>query len=150
MIKSLTPIRFALCMMIFAHHAYGYSAGGVPAVAAFFLLSGFCLTLGYKERIISGDFDMFGFFKKRLAKFYSIHWVTLIAQLFVSFGLGTLAINKRTLIANVFLMQSWIPERSYYFSYNPIAWYLCTALFAYLCFPMLTLFLINSTAHLVL
>ena len=41
MIKELTPIRFALCMMIFAHHAYSYAAGGAPAVAAFFIMSGF-------------------------------------------------------------------------------------------------------------
>ena len=151
MIKSLTPIRFALCMMIFAHHAYGYAGGGAAAVAAFFILSGFCLTIGYKNRIVSGDFDAFSFFKKRLAKFYSIHWITLIAQIFVAFGLGTLALKKRTVIANFFLLQSWIPEQSYYFSYNAIAWYLSTALLAYLCFPMLTLFFhkINRTSRIV-
>lgn len=138
MIKSLKPIRFALCMMIFAHHAYSYAGGGAAAVAAFFMLSGFCLTLGYKNRIVSGDFDAFSFFKKRLAKFYSIHWITLIAQVLIAFSLGTFTFKKRTLLANFFLLQSWIPEQSYYFSYNAIAWYLSTALLAYLCFPMLS------------
>ena len=33
MIKTLTLIRFSLCMMIFVHHAYGDATGGVPAVA---------------------------------------------------------------------------------------------------------------------
>ena len=97
MIKSLTPIRFALCMMIFAHHAYGYAGGGAAAGAAFFMLSGFCLTLGYKNRIVNGDFDAFGFLKKRLAKFYTIHLITFIAYILIAFSLGKLALKKRTL-----------------------------------------------------
>ena len=141
MIKALTPIRFALCMMIFFHHAYGYDAGGAPAVAAFFMLSGFCMTLGYKERILSADFDYFGFIKKRLCKIYPIHWITLLAKILIAILLTqTFIIEKRIFIANLFLLQSWIPDQSYYFSYNAIAWYLSTALFAYLCFPMLVMF----------
>lgn len=142
MIKSLTPIRFALCMMIFAHHAYGYAAGGAPAVAAFFMLSGFCLTLGYKDRIVSGKFDAFNFFKKRLVKFYTIHWITLATWFIVYFLLNDyIAVGKKLLLANILLLQSWIPEKLYYFSYNSIAWYLSTALLAYLLFPMLTMFI---------
>lgn len=137
-------------MMIFAHHAYGYAAGGAPAVAAFFMLSGFCLTLGYKERIISDSFDVFSFYKKRLAKFYSIHWITLVAFMVVAYlSTHTIKFTLRTLLANFFLVQSWIPEQSYYFSYNAIAWYLSTALLAYLCFPMLTMFFhtLNRTSR---
>lgn len=137
MIKELTPIRFALCMMIFAHHAYSYAAGGPPAVAAFFILSGFCLTLGYKERILSGNFNYVDFLKVRFAKFYTIHWVTLLTYVMLAYYAGDLIINKHKFLANALLLQSWIPEMSYYFSYNAIAWYLSTALFAYLCFPMI-------------
>ena len=137
MIKELTPIRFALCMMIFAHHAYSYAAGGAPAVAAFFILSGFCLTLGYKERILSGNFNYIDYLKVRFAKFYTIHWVTLLAFVIIAFCTGDLIINKRMFLTNFLLLQSWIPEQSFYFSYNAIAWYLSTALFAYLSFPMI-------------
>jgi len=137
MIKELTPIRFALCMMIFAHHAYSYAAGGTAAVAAFFILSGFCLTLGYKERIMSGNFNYIDYLKVRFAKFYTIHWVTLLVFVIIAFCAGELILNKRLLLTNILLLQSWIPEKLYYFSYNAIAWYLSTALFAYLCFPMI-------------
>ena len=141
MIKELTPVRFALCMMIFAHHAYSYTAGGAPAVAAFFILSGFCMTLGYKERILSGNFNYIDYLKVRFAKFYTIHWVTLLAFVIIAFYAGDLIINKRVFMTNVLLLQSWIPEQSYYFSYNAIAWYLSSALFAYLCFPMIIMIL---------
>lgn len=146
MIKELTPIRFALCMMIFAHHAYSYAAGGAPAVAAFFILSGFCLTLGYKERILSGAFNYIDYLKVRFTKFFTIHWVTLLAFIIIAYCTGDLIINKRMFLANALLLQSWIPEQSYYFSYNAIAWYLSTAIFAYLCFPMIITMLhkINS------
>lgn len=137
MIKELTPIRFALCMMIFTHHAYSYAAGGAPAVATFFILSGFCLTLGYKERILFGAFNYIDYLKVRFAKFYTIHWITLLAFVIIAFCTGDLVINKRIFLTNFLLLQSWIPEQSYYFSYNAIAWYLSTALFAYLCFPMI-------------
>lgn len=137
MIKELTPIRFALCMMIFAHHAYSYAAGGAPAVAAFFILSGFCLTLGYKERILSGKFNYIDYLKVRFTRLYTIHWITLLAFVIIALCAGDLIISKRKFIANAILLQSWIPEQSYYFSYNSIAWYLSAALFAYLCFPMI-------------
>lgn len=136
MIRELTPIRFALCMMIFAHHAYSYAAGGAPAVAAFFMLSGFCMTLGYKDKILSGSVNYIGYLKTRFAKFYPIHWITLLVFFLITFCAGDVVINKRIMLSNVLLLQSWIPDWSFYFSYNSIAWYLSTALFAYICFPM--------------
>ena len=137
MIRELTPIRFILCMLIFAHHAYSYVAGCAPAVAAFFMLSGFCMTLGYKDRILTGSINYIDYLKTRFAKFFPIHWITLLAFFLITLYFGDVVINKRMMLSNVFLLQSWIPERSFYFSYNAIAWYLSTALFAYLCFPLL-------------
>ena len=130
MIRELTPIRFALCMMIFAHHAFSYAAGGAPAVAAFFMLSGFCMTLGYKDKIISGSIIYIDYLKARLARIYPIHWITFIAFFLITLYTGDAVINKRMMLSNFLLLQSWIPERSFYFSYNAIAWYLSTALFA--------------------
>ena len=145
MIRELTPIRFALCMMIFAHHAYSYSAGGASAVAAFFVLSGFCLTLGYKERILSGAWNYIDYLKTRFAKFYPIHWITLLAFIPITWYSGSLICDSGMFFANFFLLQSWIPEQAYYFSYNAIAWYLSTALFAYICFPALIMLLYGIT-----
>lgn len=124
-------------MMIFAHHAYSYAAGGAPAVAAFFMLSGFCMTLGYQDKILTGSVNYIDYLKTRFTKFFPIHWITLLAFFLITLYFGDVVINKRMMLSNVFLSQSWIPERSFYFSYNAIAWYLSTALFAYLCFPIL-------------
>ena len=60
-----------------------------------------------------------------------------MAFVVIAFCTGDLIISKRKFLVNSLLLQSWIPEQSYYFSYNSIAWYLSTALFAYLCFPMI-------------
>lgn len=141
MIHEFTPLRFALCMMIFCHHAYQYTGGGAPAVATFFILSGFCLSLGYRDRILSNTFNFFNYIKVRFVKCYVIHWITLVACILISLYLGNLVIDKKMLLANALLLQSWIPVRSFYFSYNAIAWYLSTALFTYICFPMFISFL---------
>ena len=103
MIRELTPIRFALCMMIFAHHAYSYSAGGASAVAAFLVLSGFCLTLGYKERILSGTWSYIDYIKTRFAKFYPIHWITLLAFIPIAWYSGSLICDSGMFFANFFL-----------------------------------------------
>lgn len=138
MIKELTPLRFALCMMILFHHVFNYAAGGSAAVSTFFILSGFCLTLGYKEQLLQETFDTMSYYQKRLVKIFPIHWITLCVWLILAFLFrDDFTIHTRSLVTNVFLLQSWIPSPQYYFSYNDISWYLSTALFAYVCFPML-------------
>ena len=136
MIKELTPLRFVLCLMILFHHVFHYAAGGTAAVATFFVLSGFCMTLGYKGRI--NEIDYFNFVKKRIVRIFPIHWITLCVWLLLALLLkNNFTINIRVLFANFFLLQSWIPLPEVYFSYNEIAWYLSTAMFAYLLFPMI-------------
>lgn len=138
MIKSLNTVRFMLMMMIFLHHVGLYSGGGSLAVAAFFILSGFCLSLGYGEKVKQVDFDYWGYLKKRLIKFYPLHWICLAA--FVILGLFLLLdykISLRPLLANVLLLQSWVPLQDFYFSYNAVSWYLCDAVFLAVIFPIL-------------
>jgi len=138
MIKPLNTLRFVFMMMIFLHHIDLYPGGGSLAVSAFFILSGFCLSLGYGEKTIQEDFDYIGYLKKRLAKFYPIHWIYL--AVFVVLGLllnPCFQIPLRPLSANVLLMQSWVPEQDYYFSFNAVSWYLCDAVFLAFIFPLL-------------
>lgn len=85
MIKELTPLRFVLCLMILFHHVFHYAAGGTAAVATFFILSGFCMTLGYKDRIEDGQFDYFVYVKKRIVRIFPIHWITLCVWLLLAF-----------------------------------------------------------------
>lgn len=135
MIKEFVPLRFILALMIVFHHIAGFSGGGAPAVSFFFVLSGFCMMIGYKEKVVNDSFDYFEFEKRRLLKLYPLHLITLSAVCLLNFSFD------KVFIANFFLIQSWIPDTNYYFSYNGVAWYLSSAVFSYLMFPLFVMFL---------
>ena len=77
MIKQFSALRFVLVLMVFFHHLQLYQGGGAVGVASFFVLSGFCLTLGYKDLILNdkNKFDYLAFIKKRTIKFIPLHWI---------------------------------------------------------------------------
>ena len=123
-------------LMIFVHHCDFSYGGGACAVVGFFILSGFCLTLGYGERVLDKDFSWKKFMMRRAIKLYPIHWIGLLLMWMLTgcyfhFGprfLGTFA-------TNALLLQSWIPYKWAYFSYNSPSWYLCDILFFAAVFP---------------
>lgn len=47
------------------------------------------------------------------------------------------------IFSHIFMVQTWIPEQTFYFSLNGLSWYLSTILFCYLCFPLLLRLLIK-------
>ena len=57
MIKELTSLRFIFLCMIYLYHMGYYPTGGPLGVAFFFVLSGFVLTLGYKDRILKRELN---------------------------------------------------------------------------------------------
>lgn len=147
MIKELVPLRFVLILMIFFHHAANFAGGGYAGVAYFFVLSGFCMMLGYRDKVMGSDFSYVGYLKKRVMKILPLHWITLLVTLGIMLvRRGTIG-NVRNLLVNVVLLQSWIPDGSVYFSYNAVSWYLSTALFAIIVFPILVIFLEQQTTR---
>lgn len=42
------------------------------------------------------------------------------------------------IIASLFLIQSWIPNESFYFALNGVSWYLSTTVFLYAIFPFIS------------
>ena len=138
MIKSLTSLRGIFILFIFLHHCSLYSGGGSMAVAFFFVLGGFCMTLGYREKIQVSDFSYKRFILKRAIKFYPLHWMCLIATL-PTLLIHPLAWGKAIGLfgINAALLQSWIPVESVYFSYNAVSWYLCDTMFFTIMFPAL-------------
>lgn len=135
--KTLQSLRFIFVMTIFmSHFNYGdlphYDADGDCGVAFFFLFSGFMLSMGYGQKFSDGTFDFKQFIKRRLLKIYPLHLLTLAIFLL----LFRPEITHRLLL-NALLLQSWIPDDSYYFSYNSVSWFLSTLLFSYILFPFL-------------
>lgn len=134
MINEIYFLRVVFMMMIFMHHIYpDCPACGFEAVSAFFVIGGFCMTLGYKERIDRGLFSWKEFLGKRFLKYYPIHWFALVLFIVVTQDF----VIKKRLLLNIFLLQSWIPDKNIYFSYNGTSWYLCNSLFFAVVFPYL-------------
>lgn len=136
--KEINFLRVFFMLMIFFHHFNYDYMGGDCAVAAFFIISGFCLTLGYADVVVSNDFSWESFMKKRVIKLYPVH---IIALILTWIGFDCIVPHNLwgwfKLFANLTLIQSWIPERSIFFSYNAPSWYLCDLIFFTAVFPML-------------
>ena len=145
MIKSLTSLRGIFILFIFFHHClHIYPGGGTMAVSFFFVLGGFSMTLGYRDRVMSSRFDYKQYILRRGIKFYPLHWLTLMAAL----PFALLAFNKWTVpefVVNAALLQTWIPIKSVYFSFNGVSWYLANTMFFAIVFPFVLRFIMRCS-----
>ena len=136
MVKSLQSIRFVFALMIFLHHTVSpITTLGAFGVSFFLVLSGFVLMYGNKGGI-DNKRDYSTFFLKRLKKIYPTHILCLFLAIFISIWTGKVQ-NWVHLVTNVFLIHSWIPNSSFYFSGNSLSWYLSVMVFCYAMFPFL-------------
>lgn len=128
--KGLLEYRAVFILLIFLYHAGVLPIGGTFGVSAFFILSGYCTMLRYRNRVCQQDFNYSTYLKKRLVKYYPLHWllllVVLVPDLFSGF---TLSNNGLQLAANFFLVQSLIPIKEFFFSFNAVSWYLSDTVF---------------------
>lgn len=148
MIRELTSLRFILVLVIFFHHALPcYPGGGDMGVACFFVLSGFCYALGYGKKVKAADFKYRVYIKSRLAKFYPLHWITLLAAIPFSLYAGMWLKNGVILGINGLLLQSWFPLSAVYFSFNGVSWFLSDMVFLVAVFPFLSRVLDRGTGR---
>ncbi len=148
-ILPLTSIRFFAAIAIFLNHtllfraipfinllempllAYGYAG-----TTAFFILSGFLLTANYQWRLQTHTFDWGTYGLKRLKRILPLHLLTLgITIPFVVHEYGERFWSM--LIANLLLLQSYIPSLQYAYSFNSVAWSLSSLIFCWIAFPFL-------------
>ena len=138
MIKTLQSLRFFFIMLVVLSHYIGtsFDFGGECGVSFFFVLSGFVLSLAYSERVSQGLFSTRNFFVKQWIKIYPLHLLTFIIMFALDLRLGKYC-EPLAAIANLLLLQSWIPADSFYFVANSPSWFLCDILFFYLVFSSL-------------
>lgn len=146
-LQSIQVIRAIAFILIFLSHVEITSTGPI-GVSLFLVISGFCMTYAYldrPEKIPSPSLmNNAKFAWQKVKKLYPLHVVTLLfVSLIVFCGLflhrssyTEIAEQGAYFIANGLLLQSWIPWRDGYFSFNAVSWYLSTAAFSYFLFPI--------------
>lgn len=128
MIQPLTSLRFFAAMMVVLHHYAGFSAG-YAGVSFFYVLSGFVLALNYAGRTETWA-ERRDFWVRRVARVYPAHLATLALMLPLGGSLLVLPINAA-------LLQSWVPMKGVYFSFNGPSWSISNEAFFYAAFPFL-------------
>lgn len=114
------------------------------AVAFFFVLGGFSMTLGYKDRVLRPDFSYKQYITRRCIKFYPLHWLCLLAALPLV-GLPLTLKQGGAFVLNAALMQTLLPLKQLFFSYNAVSWYLADTLIFAVVFPPLIKWILRAT-----
>lgn len=139
---NISVLRGIFTIMIVLHHLNLYIGGGSLGVTFFFILGGFALSLGYYDKVNSSSFSYTLFMKKRIEKFFPLHWLCLLAVIPLALipvirGTTSFVMFLVPLIPNVLLLQSLIPIKEVYFSFNSVSWYLSDTMMFALVFPFI-------------
>lgn len=141
-LDPLTSLRFIAAAMIVVHHTISYGVFGLSApsgkssiwgqgVSFFFVLSGFILAHVYTK--LENFQEIRQFWRARIARV----WPALAFSFILALWLLSLDLDYPTAAANLLMVNAWIPDQKYYFSYNSPAWSISTEVFFYLAFPLI-------------
>lgn len=150
-IRSYSGLRTIALIMVFVCHTRGILSKSIPdwgtrGVDIFLIMSGFLMYYNYGKKNINGNLKAsIQFTYKKIKKLYLIHIVTFLFALFyfvypvIKTGITTTYVLStiKKAVPNLLLLQSWIPNKDYYFAFNGVTWYLSTILFCYFLTPLL-------------
>ncbi|MGW2475032.1 acyltransferase family protein [Streptomyces sp. NPDC001665] len=151
-LPSLTGLRFPAALAVFTVHAFmpipplrlladdatefrlfgWFEQAGALGVAFFFVLSGFVLAWSARESDTAS-----GFWRRRFVKIYPNYVLTWLLALLVFAGPST---PTDVSVANLFMVQVWVPDYFTNFSVNSPGWSLGVEALFYLSFPLLFAF----------
>lgn len=145
---SLSGIRWWAAIAVIIHHTLNafvgtgfikldelstFSSGGYLAVTLFFILSGFVLTWGWKEKWAASAAGRRDFYKNRFARIYPLYLLCIpIYYWYVNHVLqnANAHVTGKATVAEVLLVHSAIPYREYYGAQSLVTWSLsCEAIF---------------------
>ncbi|MGW2588255.1 acyltransferase family protein [Streptomyces virginiae] len=160
-LDCLTGLRFFAAFGVFMHHFTGfgsqtghgtaplifpYSQMAAHGVTFFFVLSGFLLTWVHKPQERAG-----AFYWRRIARIWPATLVAAVPAVLVFYAMEGLRPDWGSLLASVFLVQTWLPHAHPALPGNPVTWTLSVELFFYALFPFAARRIVKvSTRHLVL
>jgi peptidoglycan/LPS O-acetylase OafA/YrhL len=153
MIKPLTSLRFFFAMMVFVSHLQFFSKEdlffhkiydtvfyeGYLGVSFFFILSGFILSLNYKDRLLKKEAVAKEFWIARFARIYPLYLLTLLIAVPLTLPGIKISLLPSLLkfLCNLFLLQSFIPTTAFYYSFNAPSWSISCEMLFYLLFPFI-------------
>ncbi|MFI9235661.1 acyltransferase family protein [Streptomyces sp. NPDC053079] len=155
-LPTLTGYRFVLAFVVLVCHVAFISSVyrdktlhdllgltlplATGAVASFFLLSGFILTWSAPRHEPKRRFWRRRFWK--IVPNHAVAWLIAVVFLMTTAGTtGMLAtptdVDPAPALANLVLIQNWVPDETYYVGPNVPAWSISCEAFFYLLFPFL-------------
>ena len=139
--KKIWPFysfKFLFFIFIFIHHCYNcvkipFLRQPALAVSGFIIISGFLTGYIYINKDLKLK-ESISFSLKRVKKLYPLH---LFMLFFVLSNAGLFNVTSfnvffellKRLLCNLFLIQSWINDSTYYFSFNGVTWFFSVYLF---------------------
>lgn len=145
-IEQLTGLRFFAALLVFVSHIQWSNSldiyqkifnEGYVGVSFFFILSGFILSLSYKDKISCGIISFKRYLFLRFARLTPLHLATCFPFVILAAYKGDFSVIK--LFFNVTYLQSFVPYSGVYFSFNAPSWSLSNEMFFYICFFPLAL-----------
>lgn len=154
-VKSFEAWRFFMISTVFLAHCgfvmtndrateffYHYMNNGVYGVTFFFLLSGFCLNLGYSEKLAALNKDTYkSFIWKRIKKVYPTYIVMqtlcLVAAIIKNPAADAVKELLWRYVISIPMLQMLIPNSKLYVSLNGVGWFMSALFLIYLITPVI-------------
>ncbi len=137
----ITPLTEAIPLNSFVK-LYGGTLGN----DMFFLLSGFLMAMGYRDRIREGRVPFAGYLKRRLEKLYPMYLMTNLAALLLTvWQFGMSGINLKRIVFALLLQSGGGLESTH--PYNGPAWFVSALFVCYLAYYALTYHAKQATAY---
>ncbi|MDR3595082.1 acyltransferase [Clostridium sp.] len=135
MIYTLTALRFVAAVAIYLHHL-SYPGGlGTICVTFFFVMSGFTMAYGYRDKFVElNKHNLKKFYFKRLLRIYPLYILTFLFSIPIMYYTNFKTSTFYSLI-NILMLQSYFPNGVQVFSYNGVSWFIADVVLFYMLTP---------------